>query len=194
MEKNKIRKAALKERAALPKEDRDRASDGIARLLFLCPEYRRAKRLFSYVSFREEVDTHGLIEQALRDGKQVAVPKVLGPCRMEFYYIASRNDLSEGCMGILEPEGEEQTLARPDGDTLFVVPGAAFDSQGGRIGYGGGFYDAYFSRNPSGVRIGAAFSGQIKEWIPMQEQDCYMDWIVTEKGLIQCRHNCQRTR
>ena len=194
MEKNKIRKQALKERAALPKEDRDRASERIAGLLFFCSEYQNARQVFSYVAFREEADTYKILRRAIKDGKQVAVPKVVGPHHMEFYYIDSLEQLSAGYMGIPEPEATGKTPACPDEQTIFLVPGAAFDAKGGRIGYGGGFYDAYFSSNPPGIRVGIGFSSQIVPQIPTQEHDCCMDWIATEKGIEQCRNNYQKIR
>ena len=120
----------------------------MAGLLFSCPEWEVSETVFCYVSFRDEADTFRIIREALARGKKAAVPRVEGKHRMEFYYINSMDDLSPGYMGIPEPSEDAERRAVPVKNDLMVMPGAAFDRSGTRLGYGAGFYDAYLSKHP----------------------------------------------
>ena len=160
--KKEIRRIKLKERAALPPGIRQHAEAGIAQRLFSCALYQ------------------------LRLGKRTAVPKVTGERRMEFYYISSMEELSPGYRGIPEPEGRAGTEAVPAKDALIILPGAAFDRMGNRLGYGGGFYDTYLASHPQAGRAAIAFSVQIAERIPSGPYDIRPDIIFTEKEMIQC--------
>ena len=102
------------------------------------PEYEAASCVYCYVDYNHEVQTWPIMEQAIKDGKRVAVPRVDGTA-MDFYYIASREDLEAGYFGIMEPKhGLPMAEER---DALFLMPGVAFDRAHHRVGYGGGFYD-----------------------------------------------------
>ena len=147
-EKSIFRAAALEKRDSLTAGQRRDYSDRIIKKLTNLSCYREADAVLTYVSFRSEVDTIPLIEQAYADGKAVFAPKVTGK-EMEFYRIFSLDDLSAGYRGILEPTGELSFYGRMTDRTsqtiLVCMPGAAFDRARHRIGYGGGFYDRYLS-------------------------------------------------
>ena len=181
-----IRRIKLKERAALPPGIRQHAEAGIAQRLFSCALYQAAREIFCYASYGSEADTSRIIAESLRLGKRTAVPKVTGERRMEFYYISSMEELSHGYRGIPEPEGRAGTEAVPAKDALIILPGAAFDRMGNRLGYGGGFYDTYLASHPQAGRAAIAFSVQIAERIPSGPYDIRPDIIFTEKEMIQC--------
>ena len=101
-EKKRFRTEALAARDGLTPEQRKRYSDRIIRNLIGLPCYQEADAILTYISFRSEVDTFPLTEQAFADGKAVFAPKVLGK-EMAFYRIFSRDDLAAGYQGILEP-------------------------------------------------------------------------------------------
>lgn len=172
IKKKRIRLAALAERDSLTAEQRRDYSKRIVKKVTSLPCYRDADALLTYVSFRSEVDTFPLMEQAFADGKAVFVPKVLGK-EMDFFRICSFADLTEGYRGILEPSGgelidswiddrfgqfEKFRMEKPlkgkaaeksafgASSVLVCLPGAAFDRARHRIGYGGGFYDRFLSR------------------------------------------------
>lgn len=153
--KKSFRASALERRDSLTPEQRGDYSGIILKTLTSLPCYQEADAVLIYVSFRSEVDTFPLIEQAVADGKAVFAPRVLGR-EMEFYRIFSRDDLAAGYRGILEPAGgmsfdmwavdwmSRKSDSRPH--ILVCLPGAAFDRARHRIGYGGGFYDRYLCR------------------------------------------------
>ena len=185
--KKEIRARALKERGALPPETRALYDREIHRLAAVHPLFQNAREIYCYASFRDEVSTAGLMELAWQNGKKVAVPRVTEGMRMEFYYIESLTELRPGYQGIPEPEAKRAWKAqlpqaedreadgglqnKGAGDILVILPGAAFDRSGNRIGYGKGFYDRYLQRFPRCSRMGLAYSVQCVEEIPAQEWD-----------------------
>ncbi len=195
MEQRKvIRKQKLALRAALSPEERQSAGQVMAGLLFSCPLWKEAEEIFSYVSFREEADTLQILRGALAQGKKAAVPKVEGKRRMSFYYIDSMEELNPGFMGIPEPSGAKERKAVPGEQTLFIMPGAAFDTTGARLGYGGGFYDTYLAEYPSVPRVALAYSVQLADRIPSESHDIRVGLIITEKGMIRCSQDFREIR
>lgn len=166
----------------------------MAGLLFSCPAWKTADTVFCYVSFRNEADTFRIIREALTRGKKAAVPRVEGKHRMEFYYINSMDDLSPGYMEIPEPSGDADRKAVPAENDLVIMPGAAFDRKGTRLGYGAGFYDAYLSKYPNCRKLALAYSVQIEEQIPPEPHDIPVEMIITEKGMIRCSQDSRETR
>ncbi len=137
--------------------------------------------IYAYAAFRNEPETEMLIRALLSMGKTVALPKCGKNGVMEFYRIKDLSDLSLGAYGILEPPEEE--LLQPSEAELVLVPGAAFDKNGYRIGYGGGYYDRYLPKAKSAKALGICFSDCLTYNLPHGEFDCKMDGIITEKGL-----------
>ncbi|MCD7724987.1 MAG: 5-formyltetrahydrofolate cyclo-ligase [Clostridiales bacterium] len=208
--KKEIRRTTLSRRDALPPEERKACDKKIQEQVLRLPCYQEASAILAYVSYRSEVDTRGLMERALADGKQVFAPKVEGK-EMEFWRIDSLKELHSGYRGIPEPA---QTLSYPayraaesgqgkEGTALMWIPGAAFDRACRRIGYGGGYYDRYLarlSRNEGAARSGGAkaltaialaYDCQLWERIPEEPCDYRPDFVLTEYGLI--GHNEEKT-
>ena len=149
-----------------------------------------SQTIFIYVSYKSEVDTLSLIKKLLNDNKTITVPHVLTSSKtMQAVRLENlENDLVPGYFGILEPR--EDLLSRrevnPSTIDVVVLPGSVFDLQGGRLGYGGGFYDKFLATKvPEGVtRIAFSFELQIKNHIPQQVHDEAVDYIVTEERVI----------
>lgn len=182
--KNKIRKRVLDARYTLPPDERRAKSAEIEAKLFSLPEYRAARLILFYASFQSEVETHRMIRRALAEGKRVALPKVKGK---ELELIEIRcfdSDVAPGAWGI--PEPEQGVPARLAEIGLIVVPGAAFDEQGNRIGYGAGFYDKLLPFY-QGKTVALAYELQIVASAPADAHDVPMQKIVTEKRVIQTR-------
>lgn len=162
-------------------------SQKIQELLLEQEKYKNSDELFCYVSYNKEVSTMKIINTALEDNKKIAVPKVIEKGMMEFYYINSMNQLREGTYGILEP-GPECIKAIPyyKSSILFIVPGLAFDREGRRLGYGGGFYDRYLNKHSNYIKniIAMAFQFQIIEKIPAEEYDFKINEIITNTEII----------
>lgn len=99
-----------------------------------------------------------------------------------------------GAYGIPEPEDNPDSLAVPDIRTLIIMPGAAFDRSGNRVGYGGGFYDAYLSRFPFCRTAALCFPEQLVPQIPAEACDVPAELIITGKEIIECFQDFPKTR
>ena len=182
-EKQALRREMKALRRAFP-EDRKRAADReiCARVLDLA-RGRTDRPVLLYCAMKDEASLDGAILSLLSEGAEVAVPKVLGD-RMVFRLIRSFDDLEEGCMQIREPKDScpEYTAE----GSLVLVPGLAFGRNGGRLGYGGGFYDAYFSAHPGNLLAGVCYSFQLGREVPKETHDLPVSMIVTEEGTFTC--------
>lgn len=187
--KEQIRKQALAQRGRISENMRREYSRKIAEQVISHPLFLWAEEIYCYVSHGTEVPTNEIFSAAWRCGKKTAVPKVQGAHDMGFYFIRSMKELAPGSWNILEPVGKPETLAEGK-KVLVILPGAAFDKCGNRIGYGKGYYDTYLEKHPEYRRIGLAFSAQCVEAIPAESHDVPVEFVVTERGIL-CRNNYQ---
>lgn len=180
-EKNLIRKQMKQLRADMTRTERFEKSMQIFEQLITVPEFKRADRIYTYVSMDNEIDTIMLIDYSLSLEKRVFVPQVSGR-DMEFYEISDISELSPGYMGIYEPDinGREPDYSRTG---FMCMPGLAFDKSHNRIGYGGGFYDRYLSVENKLYKAALAYEAQLLESIPAQDGDVRPDMIVTEENI-----------
>ena len=143
-------KAALREkyrgiRTAMTVEEKTSCDTAIAQQVRRLWQYEKNNTLLVYVSTPIEVNTHGIITQALKDGKRVAVPRcVEGTRNMEFYYIHSLEDLAPGTFGVPEPDPTKAELMTDYTHGLCIVPAFSYDWSGFRLGYGKGYYDRFY--------------------------------------------------
>ena len=144
--------------------------------------YKDASLLLAYVDAKREVETRLLMRCAWDDGKKVAVPRVDGDGIMHFYYLRSLKDLEPGAFGIMEPRADCWICEPEEG--LLLMPGVAFDEQGHRVGYGGGYYDRYLEKHPHLIHIALAFEFQIFPEVPSEKHDICPDLIVTENRIL----------
>ena len=188
-DKKALRKEILTKRSildAVEKEEKDRK---ILDRFYDSNYYREAKNIFIYISYDSEINTKGIINKALTDNKKIYVPRTEFKTRlMDAVEITSLDNLIESEYGILEPSVEEPHID-PNEIDLIVVPGVAFDRNGGRMGYGAGFYDRYFKKiNEDNmkkvIKLALAYDFQILEKIPMNEQDVPVNYIITETKFI----------
>lgn len=193
MTKAQIREQMKEIRNKLSKEEHLHQSQMIQDQLFNTEAYQQSSKVFTFVSFGNEVDTRMIIERALMDQKKVFVPRV-EKHGLEFYEIYSLNGLIPSKFGVPEPEPDIERMYSPSEQELkecilMVMPGLAFDVSGNRIGYGAGYYDRYLSRFPSNhfTKIAIAFDFQIVNHIPTDEYDITMDAIVLPTSMISCR-------
>ena len=180
-EKNVIRKRMKQLREDMTRAERFEKSMRIFEQLITVPEFKRADRIYTYVSMDNEIDTIMLIDYSLSLEKRVFVPRVSGR-DMEFYEISDISELSPGYMGIYEPDinGKEPDYSRTG---FMCMPGLAFDKSYNRIGYGGGFYDRYLSVENKLYKAALAYEAQLLESIPAQDGDVRPDMIVTEESI-----------
>jgi 5-formyltetrahydrofolate cyclo-ligase len=179
--KKEIRKQALAERDNIPPQRRMAMSREIEERLFGLPEFRSAQVVMFFASFRSEVDTETMIRRALRSGKRVILPKVAGN-ELALYEIRDLDaDVETGAWGI--PEPRPLIAAKLDEIDLMIMPGAAFDKRGNRLGYGAGFYDKLLPAF-KGTTVALAFEAQILSHVPAEPHDAPVKKIVTEKRVI----------
>lgn len=181
MEKKEIRKKALDQRNAIPEVDRIRKSLRISETVRNLKWYDLAEALLIYRNFRTEVDTSQLIEKAWEKEKKVFCPRVNGK-DMEFYLVESWNDFEPGSYGIEEPKKNCTVFSGQYEHVLAILPGAAFDKNRHRIGYGGGFYDRYLAGHPNILTVAICFEEQIMEKVPSELFDICPQKIITDQA------------
>ncbi len=151
-------------------------------------EYRRCGQLFCFVSLPQEPDTLPILQQALKDGKTVAVPRCLPERRMAFHLLSPERPMEEqlksGTYGVPEPSpAMPEVIPGPGLFPLCLVPGLAFDHKGGRLGYGAGYYDRFLEAYPFVRKIGFALSPFVVLQVPAEPTDLRLDGLATEYPL-----------
>ncbi len=184
-----LRKEKLIARDQLTVEYLKENSKNICDRVMKMTSFKKSKTVFIYVDFRSEVKTRELISKMFEMGKRVVVPVTLLEERdlLPVYINNLTTDLAPGYASIPEPVKairETQKVASETIDLIFL-PGSVFDERGGRMGYGGGFYDRFVSvRAPQALRVGLAYEIQMVERAPLHDHDEYMDRVITEKRVI----------
>ncbi|MGE5809246.1 MAG: 5-formyltetrahydrofolate cyclo-ligase [Nitrospirota bacterium] len=179
--KRSLRKQAAETRDSLPRDVRRGKSREIEQRLRALTEFQAAGVIMFFASFRSEVETRPMIRHALASGKRVVLPKVKGKQLALFEIKNFDKDVSPGTWGIPEPV-ESHPVPLTDID-LIITPGAAFDEDGNRLGYGAGFYDRILSSFPR-MTVALAFEEQIVPQVPTDPHDVPVKKIVTEKRVI----------
>ena len=184
-EKHHLRAAAHLRRLHQP--DGERLSGMIFERLVALPQYTSARTVLCYVSFRSEVSTHAFFSRMWADGKRVVVPYCKAQ-HLELFCLNSFGDLAPGTLGILEPKpelrGQDHRRAEVQELDLLVIPGLAFDRQGGRLGYGKGYFDRLLpGARPDALLAAVAFECQLFDAVPMRPYDVRVDAVITENDI-----------
>lgn len=184
--KRNIRREILRKRDELSPDVRAAKDHLIEDKLLSLAEFREAKTILLYASFRSEVGTLGLIRESLQVGKRTVLPRVDKEKHvLELYEIEDISELTNGYMGIPEPYRSADRLLCIDDVDLVIVPGAAFDASGNRLGYGAGYYDILLSnRKRNTTVIALAYEEQIVDFIPAEKHDIRANVIVTDQRVI----------
>lgn len=181
--KNRLRGEYLALRKDMPKETKAELDAKITSKLLNSVSYRHANTVLCYYSTDIEIDTHKIIETALKDGKKVALPRCIpDKLTMNFHYIESTDDLELTQMGIYEPKADLPIFDRNESLSICIIPAVVFDKGGYRIGYGRGYYDRFLN-GFSGAQIGIIYSSCITDKLPRGRYDCAVDVLITEKGI-----------
>lgn len=187
--KEEIRRQAHTARRHLP--NKDAVSRRITARLLALEAYQAATTVLYYVDVRDEVRTRPILAAAVHSDKRIVVPYCVED-QLRLLSLDSMDEMVAGAYGILEPREElrslpEKQVAAEQLD-LVLVPGLAFDRQGGRIGYGKGYYDRLLAAaRRDTLLIALAYDCQIFDAIPMQPHDIYMDAVLTESAIHQGR-------
>lgn len=187
--KKQIRREKLKIRREMNIEEKSNYDKIIKDKFFESSFYKESENIFIYISYDSEINTKDIITRAIKEGKKIYVPRTEFSTKlMNAVIIENFDNLVESRYGILEPKKDEPFIDPNDLD-LIVVPGVAFDKNGGRVGYGAGYYDRYFKRinneNKSKiVKLALAYDFQLMDKVPTDEEDVLIDAVMTEKQFI----------
>ncbi|KPJ99468.1 MAG: hypothetical protein AMJ60_04955 [Desulfobacterales bacterium SG8_35] len=182
-----LRKRILGARDGLTGNDRHEKSTMIMHNFLSLPEMHQWSTLFMYVNFRSEVETLELIKNCLNRRIRVAVPLVdaSAVCMIPLLIKDPEKDLVPGYYNIPEPDPGKSPRVEPGEIDAAVIPGSVFDIHGGRLGYGGGYYDRFLLNDaPQAKRIGFAFELQVIEKVPVEPHDQPLDILITEKRIV----------
>ncbi len=211
MDKKEIRKQMISRRDAIGESERVELSARIAERLFAMNEYKNAGTVLTYASFRSEVATDEINRRIIADGKKLYLPKTyVKEGILRFFLVTDLNaDMVSGAMGIMEPREEADRLyagkihgqggetndagtervpvdGEPEEGTLVIMPGVAFDADGNRMGYGGGFYDRFLAQSTE-LRehtVMLAYCAQKADRLPTEVTDIRPKLILTEEGFL----------
>ena len=176
--KSELRKQVLHEMKAISQEQKQFIDQALTEQLLHHPFYQEAKVIATYLSFPHEFQTQELIEQVLKDGKKVLIPKTYPKGRMEFV-VYNPQQLVKTSFGLLEPQGELEVVEASQID-LIHVPGLAFTTEGCRIGYGGGYYDRYLEHF-TGHTLSTIYPCQVQDFIT-ENHDIPVQEVLIDEG------------
>ena len=176
--KVELRKQVLQKMKAISQEQKQAMAQALTERFLYHPFYQKAKVIATYLSFPHEFQTQGLIEQALKDGKKVLIPKTYPQGRMGFV-VYNPQQLLKTSFGLLEPQGD-LLVVDPSQIDLIHVPGLAFTTEGYRIGYGGGYYDRYLG-NFTGHSMSTIYPCQVQKFIP-EDHDVPVQEVLIYEG------------
>ncbi len=176
MNKTALRREIRLKKEALSPQQIEAASLDLTEQFCVHPLYKEAKTVFAYLSYNQEVRTDPLIRRAWQDGKTVGVPKIIED-KMVFLRLEEGDPIAEGYKGIPEPVKE---IPLHDPTALVLLPGLAFDPQGHRLGYGGGFYDRFLSLEPHPT-VALCFDFQMYDHLECEDHDIPADVVLSAK-------------
>ena len=175
MNKQELRKAIREKKRAMSPEEIEGKSRVLTEKFLRSEAYRAAKTVYGYLPYNQEVRTVALLEQAMLDGKRVAVPKCYGD-EMRFIYLTDLTAVEKGYAGIPEPIADGPIA--DDETALVLMPGMAFDMAGHRIGYGGGFYDKFLAKEPNHPTLALCYDFQVLPHLDTEEFDIPVDTVI----------------
>ncbi len=175
MNKQELRRMIREKKRAMTEAEIVAKSEQLGKLFAESELYKNAKTIYGYMPYNQEVRTVAMLEQALKDGKRVAVPKCYGD-EMRFIFMDDLSKVEKGYANIPEPIADEPIA--DDETALVLMPGLAFDPQGHRIGYGGGFYDKFLAKEPKHPTLALCYDFQMLEHLETEEFDIPVDAVL----------------
>ena len=175
MDKTALRNSIRARKRAMTEEEIVSRSEALAQQFYASEAYKNAKTIYGYMPYNQEVRTVPMMEQVLKDGKRVAIPKCYG-AEMKFIYIDDLTQVEKGYANIPEPIADEPVA--DDTTALVLMPGLAFDPQGHRCGYGGGFYDKFLAAEPNHPTLALCYEFQMLPHLETESHDIPVDYVL----------------
>lgn len=186
-----LRRQCNEIREGISTAEAQKSSQAVCAHLSNWPVFRKAATVLTFLAFRNEIDLGPLFEgwpdkrwlaPRIAEGTEL----VRGQKRYLVLHLYDSTKLVPHRFGMLEPDASLATV-EPREVEIVLVPGVAFDRQGGRLGYGGGFYDRLLPLTGDAVRVGVTYDELVLNAIPMEAWDCRVDWLATPSGLIETK-------
>jgi 5-formyltetrahydrofolate cyclo-ligase len=186
--KREVRRRVLAERDAMSPAERSRLAVVVAERFLTLPEVDTAGTVMAFWSFGSELATAPLLEALNRRGKTLALPHIVEG-ELEARTYRPGDPVTETAFGAFEPVGGR--VLGPAEIDVVVVPAVAYDRDGRRVGYGGGFYDRFLPATGAGAtHVGVGYALQLLpqgQTLPAGHFDRSVDVIVTERETVRCR-------
>lgn len=180
--KVELRKRLKAERARLSAEQAALSSEQVSRHILACDAYRKAHCIMGYLAFGKELSVDAVLLAALAEGKTVVVPMVTSATEMAPVVLQNMHDFELDRYGIRSVRQPAEQIAPQDID-LVLVPGVAFDREGGRLGMGAGYYDRFLPQAKRAVLMGVAYDCLLQSELPKDEYDVCMQLLASESGV-----------
>ena len=180
--KVELRKRLKAERARLSAEQAALSSEQVSRHILACDAYRKAHCIMGYLAFGKELSVDAVLLAALAEGKTVVVPLVTSATEMTPVVLQNMHDFELDRYGIRSVRQPAEQIAPQDID-LVLVPGVAFDREGGRLGMGAGYYDRFLPQAKRAVLMGVAYDCLLQSELPKDEHDVCMQLLASESGV-----------
>lgn len=188
--KQQLRVELLAKRRKLDKNVIVTQSANMAEVLYASSYYQQANIIMLFLSMSDEPQMMKIIENAWRLGKTVCVPHMREKFGiMDAAIIESEEGLVRGRFNLLVPDPRNLKLVDPGLIDVIIVPAIAYDDKGNRLGMGAGYYDRFIPQAPTAIRIGAVWSSQIIDYVPADQYDQPVQYLLTEAAIIPCAAN-----
>ena len=178
MDKKALRKRIAEQKRAMTPEQIEAASQRLSERLFQTDAYQNALSIYGYLSYNQEIRTLPILRRAMIDGKRVAVPKVYGD-EMRFIWMDDLSLVAPGYYDIPEPIADGPVA--DDELALMLMPGLAFDPEGHRVGYGGGFYDRYLAAHPDHKLVALCYGFQLVDHLDCEAHDIPVHRVIPDE-------------
>ena len=180
MTKRALREQVITELKAMSRQEKSAQEQSLYQKLFASSLWNEVRRIAITFSMVHEVDTKPVIDQALKEGKEVCLPVCHAKDRsMAFYLYKGKEKLIRSAFGVLEPEPEDSSFIPPERIDLILVPGVVFAPNGYRIGHGAGYYDRFLSRYPQIPTVSLVLHEQLFETIPYESHDVAVQTLIS---------------
>lgn len=181
MDKNELRSMMKKMRDCLEENIWLEESMELCNKILGLEEYKKARKILSFMNFGSEIKIEILNKEILKAGKELYLPRI--EKNVELSVIRYGENFSIGKFGIKEPIGKKY-FGELD---MIITPGLVFDRFGNRIGYGKGYYDRLFLNYPDTFKLAPIFNFQLLENIQVEEHDIALDMIITKNEILRIK-------
>lgn len=174
-QKKLLRNEMLEKRRNLDRSEKIAFESGVCQQLIQLIEEKHMKVIHTFLPMGKELNHTSVINYCLEKGITVVTTKTLPKSTLKHLVLSDLNDLENGVFGTKYPRNAKEWAGTYD---LIIVPGLAFDSQGNRLGYGGGYYDAFIKHHPKSLKAAVGFPFQLVESVPVEDYDQKVDLVI----------------